>query len=388
VFVISQQASATAWNNALVYTAAASATSYSYTVQASANAWNNAIVYTSAASANSYTQIINSIQSGTIQLSGNYVDLYTAQNIDGNKTFNGYTTVNNTLKSSKYILGADLSLIPIAGNQSAISTWWGLQLNGNRQSSVDYNPTNIGVNGDHAVLIPSPRTTKTVLGIFGTAGQIGNLTNWYDDTTSLNVVAAISPNGTISGSNIVITILPTTTGNFITYDSTKKLIDSGVSQSSINTQVFSTSATVYAISIQASATAWNNSRVYTAAASATSYAYTTQASATVFSITMQASANALSQALNGSSSSAGASANAYIQTVNLLQPQIINISGAFDKTLTYDINNNLSSITTIKGTKTFNYDGSGNLISISGTGIYPTKSFIYTDGQLTQILII
>lgn len=50
---------------------------------------------------------------------------------------------------------------------------------------------------------------------------------------------------------------------------------------------------------------------------------------------------------------------------------------------------NLATSTTIKGTKTFNYDINGNLISISGTGEYKSKSFQYDiNGNLTGITIV
>jgi prefoldin subunit 5 len=52
-----------------------------------------------------------------------------------------------------------------------------------------------------------------------------------------------------------------------------------------------------------------------------------------------------------------------------------------DKTLQYYINTgSLSTVTTLKGSKTFYYDGNGVLTNIVGTGIYPSKVFNY-DGQ-------
>ena len=48
--------------------------------------------------------------------------------------------VTGRLRSSNYLLGTDLSLIPVVGGQTCITTWWGLQLVGNRQANVVYHP--------------------------------------------------------------------------------------------------------------------------------------------------------------------------------------------------------------------------------------------------------
>ena len=88
----------------------------------------------------------------------------------------GNVSVTGNLSSTaKYILGSDLSLIPISGNQSAITTWWGMQLVGNKQSTVDYTPSAIGNNSDFSVIIPNQQAAKIGLIVRGQTSQTGNL---------------------------------------------------------------------------------------------------------------------------------------------------------------------------------------------------------------------
>jgi hypothetical protein len=74
-----------------------------------------------------------------------------------------------------YILGSDMSLLPIIGNQSAITAYWGLQLVGNRQANVDYTPTATGGNNIASVLIPNQQAAAIGLLIRGQTSQSGNL---------------------------------------------------------------------------------------------------------------------------------------------------------------------------------------------------------------------
>lgn len=61
----------------------------------------------------------------------------------------------------------------------------------------------------------------------------------------------------------------------------------------------------------------------------------------------------------------------------------------FAETMTYNISGALDTLVTLKGTKTFNYDISGKLISIVGTGSYVSKNFLYDpQDKLTEITII
>lgn len=55
-----------------------------------------------------------------------------------------------------------------------------------------------------------------------------------------------------------------------------------------------------------------------------------------------------------------------------------------DTTLTYNMDGTLNVVTTASGTKTMGYSG-GKLVSITGTGIYPSKNFSYTGDSLTGI---
>lgn len=61
-------------------------------------------------------------------------------------------------------------------------------------------------------------------------------------------------------------------------------------------------------------------------------------------------------------------------------------SGAddLDKTLAYNLDGTLHSITSANGTKTFGYTA-GRLTSVDGTGTYKSKLFTYTGDQLTGI---
>ena len=56
-------------------------------------------------------------------------------------------------------------------------------------------------------------------------------------------------------------------------------------------------------------------------------------------------------------------------------------------TLTYDGNGKLATVTTELGTKTFAYNPDGTLATITGTGVYVSKSFTYTDGKLANVTV-
>jgi hypothetical protein len=59
-----------------------------------------------------------------------------------------------------------------------------------------------------------------------------------------------------------------------------------------------------------------------------------------------------------------------------------------DKTLSYDIDDRLETLSDANGTKTFSYDIDGKLTSIVGTGIYVSKNFIYSGDQLVTVDIV
>jgi hypothetical protein len=164
--------------------------------------------------------IINNLTSSNA-ITASYVANASSFPFTGSAGINGSLSIIGNLSStSKYVLGADLSLIPISGNQSAISTWWGMQLVGNRQNNVDYTPTAIGTNSDFSVIIPNQQATKIGLIIKGQTAQTGNLLEFRDinnigwsafnnsgslalGKTIANTTLDVSGNTTVTGSLIV-----------------------------------------------------------------------------------------------------------------------------------------------------------------------------------------
>ena len=95
------------------------------------------------------------------------------------------------LKSQRYLLGLDLSLIPVAGGQSVVTSWYGLQLTGNRQVSVDYTPIDYGFRTDYGVLVPCQQSDKIAFMIRGDTGQTADLSVWENSAgTTLAAVTA------------------------------------------------------------------------------------------------------------------------------------------------------------------------------------------------------
>jgi hypothetical protein len=106
------------------------------------------------------------------------------------------------LYSERYIMGAgpDLSCIPVVGGQSVISTWWGLQLVGNKQSNVEYTPTNYGGAADFSVIIPNQQAASIGLVIQGQTAQTGDLVRWRNSSST--VLSKVTPDGLIVAPNI------------------------------------------------------------------------------------------------------------------------------------------------------------------------------------------
>ncbi len=94
--------------------------------------------------------------------------------------------VNGNLHSERYIMGTgpDLSLIPVVGGQSVVTSWWALQLVGNRQTIVNYTPSNVGSRDDASVIIPNQQSSKIGLIVQGASSQTGNLTEWRNSSGS------------------------------------------------------------------------------------------------------------------------------------------------------------------------------------------------------------
>jgi len=95
--------------------------------------------------------------------------------------------VSGSLRSDSYVLGTgpDLSIQPISGSQSVVTTWWGLQLVGNKQSSVVYTPTNYGTSGQYGVIIPVQQAASVGVMIQAAASQSGNLFQIQNSSTTI-----------------------------------------------------------------------------------------------------------------------------------------------------------------------------------------------------------
>lgn len=143
-----------------------------------------------------YVQLSPSAQqTGNINISGNITSAGA-----GNNSFAG------TLQSAAYLLGTgpDLSLQPVVGGQSVVTSWWGLQLVGNKQSSVSYTPSNIGTAGQYGVLIPAQQAGAVALLVQGASGQTGDLLQVQN--SSGNVLTKIDASGNVTfAANIVST---------------------------------------------------------------------------------------------------------------------------------------------------------------------------------------
>lgn len=122
--------------------------------------------------------VLGVAQGGTGSTVQSWVDLTSNQTIGGNKTLTG------NLTSAKYFIGNDVSILPSVGNQSAINCWWGMQLIGNRQSTLDYTINNIGSPDDFSVIIPNQQPSKIGLIVRGAASQTGNIQEWRNNSNS------------------------------------------------------------------------------------------------------------------------------------------------------------------------------------------------------------
>jgi hypothetical protein len=58
------------------------------------------------------------------------------------------------------------------------------------------------------------------------------------------------------------------------------------------------------------------------------------------------------------------------------------------KALTYNIDGTLNVVTDARGTKTMAYNLDGTLASLTGTGIYNSKTFTYVGGVLTDVTVV
>lgn len=117
------------------------------------------------------------------------------------------------LASLTYIMGAgpDMSLTPVVDGQSVLTSWWGLQVIGNRQSNVEYVPSNIGIRDDFSVIIPNQQAAKVGLIVQGQSAQTGDLLQFRD--SSLNVLSRVTSGGVHQMDNKDITKYKTVTAD-------------------------------------------------------------------------------------------------------------------------------------------------------------------------------
>ena len=94
----------------------------------------------------------------------------------------GLVDINGSLRSNSFILGEgpDLSLIAIRDGQSTITSWHAIQLVGNKQSTVEYTPSNTGALDSASVIIPNQIPTAIGLIVRGAASQSGSLIEWQN----------------------------------------------------------------------------------------------------------------------------------------------------------------------------------------------------------------
>ena len=97
----------------------------------------------------------------------------------------GNWTVGGTLQSGKHLLGSDLGLYPVGGNQSVIQAVWGLQLIGNSGVlPANFTPTSYGSAGAISVLVPNQQANRVAFGIIANASQTADLQIWTSSTAS------------------------------------------------------------------------------------------------------------------------------------------------------------------------------------------------------------
>lgn len=147
-----------------------------------------------------------SVQSGTIA-SGQVAGWHLASGVLN--AISGTVNISGALISNKYVMGFDLSLNPVVGNQSVIMTWWGMQLRGNQQSAVDVVSGAVEAYGSGNVFsvgIPIQKSSGAVgLAIISASGQVGDMTAWYGSGGASGgllgtVFAAVNASGTFRGS--------------------------------------------------------------------------------------------------------------------------------------------------------------------------------------------
>lgn len=123
----------------------------------------------------------------------------------GAASFGGNTSVTGTLTTSNTIaLTNAIGLHPIAGTQSVISSWWGLQLSGMITSNPAlYSPSAVGTNSVAHVIIKMNNTSAHGLYVKGIASQTGNYLTTESSSGTADIFN-IKSNGAVGiGTNTV-----------------------------------------------------------------------------------------------------------------------------------------------------------------------------------------
>lgn len=149
------------------------------------------------------------VNSGTANQVAYYASTGTA--VSGNANFtsdsSGNVAAAGVLSSTRYNLGNDVSIVPVVGGDSAILTYWDLQLGGNQQTIPSgITPTNIGTPGTYNVIIaPGSQNAGVSLDIREKVSQTGNAFQIENSTPT--TVFSITNAGTIAtgswGGNVI-----------------------------------------------------------------------------------------------------------------------------------------------------------------------------------------
>ncbi len=135
-----------------------------------------------------------------------------ALSLDGSGSVAYTWTVGTTLTSSRYNLGSDLCLVPVGGSQSALQTFWGLQLVGNNQlTPTSYSPTAIGARDAIGVLVPNQQAASVAFGVIGHASQTGDLQIWTTPSgLATTTLLSVRSNGQLYSYVSIASTSPTT----------------------------------------------------------------------------------------------------------------------------------------------------------------------------------
>lgn len=125
--------------------------------------------------------IFSTLTQNNVPFGGASGQISQSANFTWNNGTNRLSATNGTLFSSNgFIMGADLSLIPVVGGQSVMTAYWGIQLVGNKQGAIEYTPTNVGIPEIASVIIPNQQDAGIGLLIRATAAQSADIFDIQD----------------------------------------------------------------------------------------------------------------------------------------------------------------------------------------------------------------